>query len=238
MKKGGERMEKTRYSKLKTRASRKEVETYQGIWNHLPCKFQRNFRGHRLTDEECAGLCRGEKIEVHNLQNFSGLRYALACQLAHKENLFGEKVIGIEVLDTVSNQPNHQYGDPLSSLNPYQVVIPLDKDFCDELVLDDHDLDGIDTEDESAMYPMKNPMKNEYRDQIHQENEEVKMKLKTMVLTKLTSVSVNEVSDKVHEVDEVDEVDEVRTEDTLVEDEIPVDVSIEHLSYNADTDSF
>ena len=224
MKKGGERMEKTRYAKLKTRASRKEVETYQGIWNHLPCKFQRNFRGHRLTDEECAGLCRGEKIEVHNLQNFSGLRYALACQLVHKENLFGEKVIGIEVLDTVPNQPNHQYGDPLSSLNPYSVAIPLDKDFCDEFVFDDYDLDGIDTEDESVMYPMK----NEYRDQIHQENEEVKMKLKTMVLTKLPIFSVHEV----------DEVDEVRTEDTLVEDEIPVFVSIEHLSYNADTDSF
>lgn len=221
-------MEKTRYAKLKTRASRKEVETYQGIWNHLPCEFQRNFRGHRLTDEECAGLCRGEKIEVHNLQNSCGLRYALACQLAHKENLFGEKVIGIEVLDTVPNQPNHQYGDPLSSLNPYSVAIPLDKDFCDEFELDEHDLDDINTEDESVIYPMK----NEYRDQIHQENEEVKHQLKKMVLVKLPSVSVNEV------VHEVDEVNKVHTEDTLVEDKIPVAVSIEHLSYNADTDSF
>lgn len=225
-------MEKTRYAKLKTRASHQKVETYHGIWNHLPCEFQRNFRGHRLTDEECAGLCRGEKIEVHNLQNSGGLRYALVCQLAHKENLFGEKVIGIEVLDTIPNQPNHQYGDPLSFSNPYSVAIPLNKDFCDEFVLDDHDLDDIDTEDESAMYPMKNPMKNEYRDQIHQENEEVKHQLKKMVSIKLPSVSVDEVSDEVHE------VDEVRTEDTLVEDEIPVDISIEHLSYNADTDSF
>ena len=169
-------MIQTRYSKLKTKESHQDIETYKGIWNHASCEFKRDFRGHRLTDEECAGLCRGEKIEIHNLKNKFASVYAVACKLALKENMFGELATMIEVLDTVPNNPNHKYGDALYNANPYKVAINISNDSDDDFVLDlnDDDLIGINTEDEVIKYQTSI---NDNREKIHHENLNLKNNL-------------------------------------------------------------
>ena len=245
-------MIQTRYSKLKT----KEIETYKGIWNHASCEFKRDFRGHRLTDEECAGLCRGEKIEIHNLKNKFASVYAVACKLNLKENMFGELATMIEVLDTVPNNPNHKYGDALYNANPYKVAVNISNDSDDDFVLDlnDDDLIGINTEDEVIKYQTSI---NDNREKIHHENLNLKNMLKNMTSVKTQSNldnnsdnnDISKLSDNYDNSNEFrdynsyDEYDDEYIDDsdtisdtksnTVREYKLP-----ENLSYNADTDSF
>ena len=249
-------MIQTRYSKLKTKESHQDIETYKGIWNHASCEFKRDFRGHRLTDEECAGLCRGEKIEIHNLKNKFASVYAVACKLALKENMFGELATMIEVLDTVPNNPNHKYGDALYNANPYKVAINISNESDDDFVLDlnDDDLIGINTEDEVIKYQTSI---NDNREKIHHENLNLKNMLKNMTSVKTQSnldnnSDNNDISklsdnyDKSNEFNDYNSYDEYDDEymddsdrisdtesNTVREYKLP-----ENLSYNADTDSF
>lgn len=249
-------MIQTRYSKLKTKESHQDIETYKGIWNHASCEFKRDFRGHRLTDEECAGLCRGEKIEIHNLKNKFASVYAVACKLNLKENMFGELATMIEVLDTVPNNPNHKYGDALYNANPYKVAININNDSDDDFVLDlnDDDLIGINTEDEVIKYQTSI---NDNREKIHHENLNLKNMLKNMTSVKTQSNldnnsdnnDISKLSDNYDNSNEFrdynsyDEYDDEYIDDsdtisdtksnTVREYKLP-----ENLSYNADTDSF
>lgn len=249
-------MIQTRYSKLKTKESHQDIETYKGIWNHASCEFKRDFRGHRLTDEECAGLCRGEKIEIHNLKNKFASVYAVACKLNLKENMFGELATMIEVLDTVPNNPNHKYGDALYNANPYKVAINISNESDDDFVLDlnDDDLIGINTEDEVIKYQTSI---NDNREKIHHENLNLKNMLKNMTSVKTQSNldnnsdnnDISKLSDNYDNSNEFrdynsyDEYDDEYIDDsdtisdtksnTVREYKLP-----ENLSYNADTDSF
>jgi hypothetical protein len=249
-------MIQTRYSKLKTKESHQDIETYKGIWNHASCEFKRDFRGHRLTDEECAGLCRGEKIEIHNLKNKFASVYAVACKLNLKENMFGELATMIEVLDTVPNNPNHKYGDALYNANPYKVAINISNDSDDDFVLDlnDDDLIGINTEDEVIKYQTSI---NDNREKIHHENLNLKNMLKNMTSVKTQSNldnnsdnnDISKLSDnydnsnEFNDYNSYDEYDDEYMDDsdrisdtesnTVREYKLP-----ENLSYNADTDSF
>ena len=249
-------MIQTRYSKLKTKALHQNSEIYKGIWNHASCEFKRDFRGHRLTDEECAGLCRGEKIEIHNLKNKFASVYAVACKLALKENMFGELAIMIEVLDIVPNNPNHKYGDALYNANPYKVSINISNESDDDFVLDlnDDDLIGINTEDEVIKYQTSI---NDNREKIHHENLNLKNMLKNMTSVKTQSNldnnsdnnDISKLSDNSNDSNEFndynsyDEYDDEYMDDsdrisdtesnTVREYKLP-----ENLSYNADTDSF
>lgn len=252
-------MIQTRYSKLKTKESHQDIETYKGIWNHASCEFKRDFRGHRLTDEECAGLCRGEKIEIHNLKNKFASVYAVACKLALKENMFGELATMIEVLDTVPNNPNHKYGDALYNANPYKVSVNISNDSDDEFTLDlnDDDLIGINTEDEVIKYQTS---VNFNREKIHHENLSLKNMLKNMTSFKTQNsfndnqdkTNISELSDnsnnsnnsnEFNDYNSYDEYDDEYIDDsdmitdtksnTVREYKLP-----ENLSYNADTDSF
>lgn len=249
-------MIQTRYSKLKTKESHQDIETYKGIWNHASCEFKRDFRGHRLTDEECAGLCRGEKIEIHNLKNKFASVYAVACKLNLKENMFGELATMIEVLDTVPNNPNHKYGDALYNANPYKVAVNISNDSDDDFILDlnDDDLIGINTEDEVIKYQTSI---NSNREKIHHENLNLKNMLKNMTSVKIQSNldnnsdnnDISKLSDNYDNSNEFrdynsyDEYDDEYIDDsdtisdtksnTVREYKLP-----ENLSYNADTDSF
>lgn len=249
-------MIQTRYSKLKTKESHQDIETYKGIWNHASCEFKRDFRGHRLTDEECAGLCRGEKIEIHNLKNKFASVYAVACKLNLKENMFGELATMIEVLDTVPNNPNHKYGDALYNANPYKVAVNISNDSDDDFVLDlnDDDLIGINTEDEVIKYQTSI---NDNREKIHHENLNLKNMLKNMTSVKTQSNldnnsdnnDISKLSDNYDNSNEFrdynsyDEYDDEYIDDSdTISDTKSNTVReyklLENLSYNADTDSF
>jgi hypothetical protein len=257
-------MIQTRYSKLKTKESHQDSETYKGIWNHTSCEFKRDFRGHRLTDEECAGLCRGEKIEIHNLKNKFASVYAVACKLNLKENMFGELVTMIEVLDTVPNNSNHKYGDALYNANPYKVAVNISNDSDDDFILDlnDDDLIGINTEDEVIKYQtsMSSDI-NSNREKIHHENLSLKNMLKNMTSLKNQNsfndnqadnqdkTDISKLSDNSNDSNEFndynsyDEYDDEYMDDSDrisdTESNTVREYKLpENLSYNADTDSF
>lgn len=75
----------TRYTSLGNQKPVKEKEYYQGVFQNKPIMIDRQFREHRLTDEECKALCNGEVIEIHNLHN-NGTAYGVRGML--REDLF------------------------------------------------------------------------------------------------------------------------------------------------------
>ena len=130
----------TKYSSLSGRSSRPaEVEDkYTGTWCGQTVSFDRNFRGHRFTDEECEALCKGERIEVHNIQNRNGV-YAIQGKLDRNNLGFFDNVKFV-VIDTVPNRPNFHYGMPLYNMGTSSKY-KLNTDVVD--LNDDSDLDGI-----------------------------------------------------------------------------------------------
>lgn len=131
----------TRYSGLVGRSGRLEPvnDVYQGVWHGMSVSFDRNFRGHRFTDEECRALCNGECIEVHNIANRHGV-YAVQGHLEENTIAFlgGVKFV---VLDTVPNNPDFHYGMPLHDIGIKQEKYKLNTDVVD--LDDDSDLEGI-----------------------------------------------------------------------------------------------
>lgn len=72
-----------------------DKEYFEGTWNGKAVKFNRNFRGHRLTDDECRRLCAGEEIEITGLKAKSGNTYGVRAVLNNME-YNGHKYVGVE----------------------------------------------------------------------------------------------------------------------------------------------
>ena len=146
----------TRYSGLVGRSGRPELvnDMYQGVWHGTMVSFDRNFRGHRFTDEECKALCNGERIEIHNITNRHGI-YAVQGHLEENTIAFlgGVKFV---VLDTVPNNPDFHYGMPLHDIGIAQEKYKLNTDVVD--LDDDSDLEGILFEDPRDIFERSKDM--------------------------------------------------------------------------------
>lgn len=69
-------------------------ERYEGTWKGAPVKFVREWSGHRFTDDECARLCAGEKIEFEAISK-KGTKYKAKGVLKNKV-WQGHKYVGFE----------------------------------------------------------------------------------------------------------------------------------------------
>lgn len=73
-----------------------EKEKFEGIWGGKTVKFNREYCGHRFTDEECEALCDGKEIEVFGLVSAkTGNTYGVKGKLSEQE-YNGHKFIGFE----------------------------------------------------------------------------------------------------------------------------------------------
>lgn len=70
-----------------------DKEYYEGTWRGKQVKFNRVFRGHRFTDDECERLLAGEEIEVLNLKAKTGSTYGVVGALDNLE-FNGHKYVG------------------------------------------------------------------------------------------------------------------------------------------------
>lgn len=60
-------------------------EKYQGVFEGSEVSFNREWGGHRFTDEECERLCNGEEIEIHDLvSKNTGKKYGVTGRLTHQ----------------------------------------------------------------------------------------------------------------------------------------------------------
>lgn len=101
----------TRYTSLGNQKPVKEKEYYQGVFQNKPIMIDRQFREHRLTDEECKALCDGEVIEIHNLHN-NGTAYGVRGML--REDLFSRgcfemPVYVFKATMPVLNKPDYDF---------------------------------------------------------------------------------------------------------------------------------
>lgn len=105
----------SRYSQLNPKKYREEdMDVYHGFWKGQQVAFSRMFRGHRFTDEECKALCRGERLEVHNIKGRNCL-YAVQGRLESMDYGVGP-MFRFVALDTIPNNPDWKYGMPLYEL--------------------------------------------------------------------------------------------------------------------------
>ena len=91
-----------------------EKEKYEGVWNGTPVKFNRTFRGKRLSDDECAELCSGATIEVRGLTAKSGKQYGVTARLNNLE-YNGYKYVGVEQVDFIHDFPTEWCGHKLTA---------------------------------------------------------------------------------------------------------------------------
>ena len=80
-----------------------EKEKYSGTWNGKEISFNREWGGHRFTDDECERLCDGETIVLSDLvSKKTGKTYSIQGKLSEQtfENSAGKKIkfIGFENL--------------------------------------------------------------------------------------------------------------------------------------------
>lgn len=80
-----------------------EKEKYEGMWNGKTVKFNREYCGHRFTDEECESLCNGNQIEIHGLVAKSGNTYGVYGKLS-EQTYNGNKFVGFERLGFADNK--------------------------------------------------------------------------------------------------------------------------------------
>lgn len=100
-----------RYLSLGNQKPVKEKEYYQGVFQNKPIIIDRQFREHRLTDDECKALCDGEVIEIHNLHN-KGTAYGVRGML--REDLFSRgcfemPVYVFKATMPVLNKPDYDF---------------------------------------------------------------------------------------------------------------------------------
>lgn len=101
-----------------------QKEYATGNWNGKNIKFNRNFRGHRFTDDEVMRLCAGQEIEVLGLKSQkTGNEYGVKGKLANLTftNNDGEDIsyIGFDQTGFVNSGPrtipnkwaNHEFTD-------------------------------------------------------------------------------------------------------------------------------
>lgn len=73
-----------------------EKEKYEGEWNGKKVRFNREWGGHRFTDDECEALLRGEEITVNGLVSArTGGTYGVKGKLTEQEYK-GAKFMGFE----------------------------------------------------------------------------------------------------------------------------------------------
>lgn len=73
-----------------------EKEYCEGTWKGKAIRFNRVFRGHRFTDDECQRLLAGEEIEVTDLiSSKTGSTYGVRGKLTNQE-FKGHKFVGFE----------------------------------------------------------------------------------------------------------------------------------------------
>lgn len=100
---------RSRYSQIQSgRYQKSETAMYSGFWHGRPVTFPRDFRGHRFSDEECEALCKGQRIEVHNIQGMN-CKYAVQGRLQVQDIGLGPSVRFV-VIDTVPNNPDYVFG--------------------------------------------------------------------------------------------------------------------------------
>ena len=138
----------TRYTSLGNQKPVKEKEYYQGVFQNKPIMIDRQFREHRLTDEECRALCDGEVIEIHNLHN-KGTAYGVRGML--REDLFSRgcfemPVYVFKATMPVLNKPDYDFSKrhvvKTQGLSNNQTVKPKDEesDMRDALAKEESDL--------------------------------------------------------------------------------------------------
>lgn len=138
----------TRYTSLGNQKPVKEKEYYQGVFQNTPIMIDRQFREHRLTDEECKALCNGEVIEIHNLHN-NGTAYGVRGML--HEDLFSRgcfemPVYVFKATMPVLNKPDYDFSKrhvvKTQDLSNNQTVKPKDEesDMRDALAKEESDL--------------------------------------------------------------------------------------------------
>jgi len=71
-------------------AETEDNKRYSGVWKGKEYSFNREFRGHIFTDEECRILFNGGSVEVHGLKSQKGKTYAVTGCLAEKTNSRGD----------------------------------------------------------------------------------------------------------------------------------------------------
>lgn len=73
-----------------------EKEKYEGVWNGKTVRFNREWSGHRFTDEECELLCSGAEITITGLvSKTTGNTYGVKGKLSNQE-YNGAKFVGFE----------------------------------------------------------------------------------------------------------------------------------------------
>lgn len=111
----------TIYSKLKGRspvAVKPDEDVWRGTWNGELIEFDRNFRGHHFSDEECMALCRGDMLEVHNLGGQRGMLYAVRGML-QRMDMGVYSYVTFKQMGVVANDPGcvgmriHKQASPL-----------------------------------------------------------------------------------------------------------------------------
>lgn len=94
-------------AKYMARGLDKPVDTYSGRWMGRDVVFERVFRGHRFTDEECQALCDGELIEIYDLQDEHGLLYGVKGAL--RESVIQPGKIVFKSFDFLINKPYYDF---------------------------------------------------------------------------------------------------------------------------------
>ena len=75
-----------------------QKEKFSGVWNGESVQFNRQWRGHRFTDEECEALCRGETVEIKDLvSQKTGNSYNGLAQLKNLE-YNGHPYVGADLI--------------------------------------------------------------------------------------------------------------------------------------------
>lgn len=119
---------RSRYSQIQSgRYQKSETAMYSGFWHGRPVTFPRDFRGHRFSDEECEALCKGQRIEVHNIQGMN-CKYAVQGRLQVQDIGLGPSVRFV-VIDTVPNNPDYVFGMELYPVNDTSELSDVWKDW-------------------------------------------------------------------------------------------------------------
>lgn len=80
-----------------------QKEKYEGVWNGIAVRFNREFGGYRFTDSECEQLCAGETIKIRDLVGKSGNTYGIKGRL--EEQVYnGQKYIGFKNLGFIDDE--------------------------------------------------------------------------------------------------------------------------------------